>query len=52
MAEHDQWIAALERIKQQREQAERIKAWVIAKRRADKRWRQMQDITSLMQPGR
>ena len=52
MAEHDQWIDALERIKQQREQTERLIAWKIAKRKAEQRWRQMHDIAALMQPGR
>lgn len=51
MSEHDQWLAALERITQQREQAERLKAWKIAKRRAEQRWRKMQDIRALMRPG-
>lgn len=51
MEQPDLWLAALDRIRQQREAAERRAAWITAQAAAIKRMRELQDIRDLMRPG-
>ena len=51
MDQPDAWLAALDRIRVQREAAERRADWVKAKAAAIKRARELSDIRDLMRPG-
>ena len=51
MAEPDRWLAALDRITTEREQAEKVRRFIHARRAAIKREAEVAAIRSLMRPG-